>query len=168
MAQIIGGLYTAPDTFAFMKNPDMQWYDIQEFNKLVAQGLTKSEYWSARDKYWSQSLRNIEQGFRPLEMPSFFIDDPSTNLYQNSQAWNRLNDAITKREGRRILAFDTETIGDFMHGANSSIESRIAGITEISFSEQKILRNGLKEIGPTGSFVFGIDQDQSKWQILHY
>lgn len=163
MAQIIGGLYTAPDTFAFMKNPDMQWYDIQEFDKLVAQGLTKSEYWSARDKYWSQSLRNIEQGFRPLEMPSFFIDDPSTNLYQNSQAWNRLNDAITKREGRRILAFDTETIGDFMHGTNSSIESRIAGITEISFSEQKMLRNGLEEIGPTGSFVFGIDQDQSKW-----
>ncbi len=170
---LLGSQYKAPDTFAYMSNPNLQWMSMADF--MSATGSTKAnytDYWNAHDTFIAQRLTDLGiQGNKKISWNvspfNFTIERAENNLYQNKNAWYTLDDIMNN--GGNILAFDTETIGDFT-AEMTEREARVAGITEIGFAttHQKGLLSGnysgAHEIAdPAGSFFFGIDSEQKKW-----
>jgi hypothetical protein len=163
---LFGSNYTAPDTFAFMNNPDLQWMPMDKF--VEATGTTDAEdYWAARDVFVAQRLTDIGKAKWDNEPFNFVLHRAENNLYDNRKAWWSLDNIMKK--GGNILAFDTETIGDFVGDLNTDA-AQYAGITEIGFAVEhhkgaisKNYRNARTVTNPPGSFFFGIDSKQKKW-----
>lgn len=168
MANILGSGYIPPDTFAYMNNPNLRWMDMSDFQKAtnVSQDSVYTEYWEAHDKFVAQRLINVNNAQWQSDPFNFILHRAENNLYDNRNAWTAMRDVY--QNGGNILAFDTETIGDF-HGSLDSIEAQVAGITEIGFAVKQHTGlngkvNNTKPIeNPVGSFFFGIDSEQKSW-----
>lgn len=169
---LFGSNYTAPNTFAFMNNPDLQWMPMDKF--VEATGTTDAEdYWAARDVFVAQRLTDIGKAKWDNEPFNFVLRRAENNLYDNREAWRALDNIMEK--GGNILAFDTETIGDFAGDllSNDEAERRAVeniGITEIGFAVEhhkgaisKNYSSARTVTNPPGSFFFGIDSKQKKW-----
>lgn len=169
---LFGSNYTAPNTFAFMNNPDLQWMPMDKF--VEATGTTDAEdYWAARDVFVAQRLTDIGKAKWDNEPFNFVLHRAENNLYDNRKAWWALDDIMEK--GGNILSFDTETIGDFAGDllSNDKAERRAVeniGITEIGFAVEhhkgftsKNYNRARAVENPPGSFFFGIDSKQKKW-----
>lgn len=163
---LLGSQYTAPDTFAFMGNPSLQWMSMKDFTARTG-STSMTDYWAAHDAFIAQRLvdvRKVKWNGSPF---NFTLERPENNLYNNRHAWDAMSEIFNN--GGNILAFDTETIGDFI-GDLDSDAAKYAGITEIGFATQHhqgIVSknfNGTRGItDPQGSFFFGIDSEQKKW-----
>jgi hypothetical protein len=168
MANILGSGYIPPDTFAYMNNPNLRWMDMSDFQKATnaSQDSVYADYWEAHDKFVAQRLINVNNAQWQSNPFNFVLHKAENNLYDNRNAWTAMRDVY--QNGGNILAFDTETIGDF-HGSLDSIEAQVAGITEIGFAVKQHTGlngkvNGTKPIdNPAGSFFFGIDSEQKSW-----
>lgn len=163
---LFGSNYTEPNTFAFMKNPDLQWMPMDEFMKEAETTDTK-DYWTARDKLVANRLKSIGKAKWDTNPFDFVLHRAENNLYDNREAWRAMDNIM--KNGGNILAFDTETIGDFTGDLNNDA-AKVAGITEIGFvvehHEGSISKNygGVDDVkNPPGSFFFGIDPKQKKW-----
>lgn len=163
---LFGSNYTAPNTFAFMNNPDLQWMPMDKF--VEATGTTDAEdYWAARDVFVAQRLTDIGKAKWDNEPFNFVLHRAENNLYDNRKAWWALDNIM--ENGGNILAFDTETIGDFVGDLNTDA-AQYAGITEIGFAVEhhkgftsKNYNRARTIENPPGSFFFGIDSKQKKW-----
>lgn len=163
---LFGSNYTGPDTFAFMNNPDLQWMPMDAFMKAANTDDAK-DYWAARDVFVAQRLTDIGKATWNNNPFNFVLHRAENNLYDNRKAWQAMDNIM--KNGGNILAFDTETIGDFA-GDLDTDAARFAGITEIGFAiehhEGSISKNysGARTVtNPPGSFFFGIDSEQKKW-----
>lgn len=163
---LFGSNYTAPNTFAFMNNPDLQWMPMDKF--VEATGTTDAEdYWAARDAFVAQRLTDIGKAKWDNKPFNFVLHRAENNLYDNRKAWWALDNIMEK--GGNILSFDTETIGDFVGDLNTDA-AKFAGITEIGFAVEhhkgsisKNYNSARTIANPPGSFFFGIDSKQKKW-----
>lgn len=166
---IIGSGYIPQDTFAFFKtNPNLQYMSMEEFENRT--GITgkalNTEYWNARDVFVAQRVIDIGHAQWNDGSFKFNLGKAENNLFANRKAWDAMQDIF--EHGGNVLAFDTETIGDFA-GSLTDDAAKYAGITEIGFASEKFLNasgsaQGVRGISnPPGSFFFGIDDKQKSW-----
>ena len=168
---IYSGGMPVQDYFEFMKNPDLNYMDKDEFNQKL-EGYQESKisnllYYQKRDEYYQQ-LQNEMSGSQWDDGYSYHpINNAVDNVTANRKAWNNVTRIISteakKPHGGQIISFDTETIGDFM-GKGSIDEQKIAGITEIGINLSTFKGARLRDTnGFDGSFLIGIDEKQKEW-----
>lgn len=165
---LFGSNYKAPDTFAYTGNPDLSWMPMDLFTQKTGSNDT-NDYWNTRDKLVAQRIKDISRIKDNWDSNfNFVLDNAENNIYNNRNAWEKLFNIYNR--GGSILAFDTETIGDFAGNllSNDEAERRAVeniGITEIGFAIEK--QGGIYQAtgmtNPPGSFFFGIDSEQKKW-----
>ena len=160
--EIYGGNLRQPYLYDFMdKDPDLQVFTFGHFNDVIGNKNNKDRtlYNASKDKYYANALA---KNLKPNQYTSPFTFTENLAIGEidaNKNAWYTLNTIFKEQKGH-IIAFDTETIGNFQPG--HGIESEMAGITEISFATKSYGRSRIKE-DPLGSFVFGIDSKQRQW-----
>ena len=151
--------FRQPNTFAFNSN---KWMEEEEFRQRSGTDrIDHNAYWAARDL---QNANFIANNINPVSFDTNYTFTKTTvenEIYKNKSVYSQLNDMISFNKNGHIMAFDTETIGDFASNALES-EREIAGITEIGFYTKKFGRSHNIN-SPSGSFLFGIDDKQKSW-----